>query len=190
MSNDWMKRLRYAVIDLETTRKDLDGEILEIGLILARMSDLEVVERWKTKVKPTRLVDAQGEALQVNGYNDRDWADAPSLREAMVQFGAKTKSATFVSYNAPFDVGYSERAFKEVNVADESDDGYVCLLKLAKLFIPGDRIENYKLATVCRYLGIPPEDIVHRAANGAELAYRILKIFHSYGPDPLSDLIS
>lgn len=182
MSNDWMKRFCYAVVDLETTRSDLDGEIIEVGLILARMNNLEIVEKWSSKVKPVRMDVAQPGALQVNGYNEKDWVDASSLRETMLKINAKTKGATFVAYNAPFDVGYLERAFQMTRVADESDDGYICLMRLAKLFIPGDEIENYKLKTVCRYVGMPEEDLTHRALAGAEIAYNLLKLFWDHRP--------
>ena len=151
MPNEWMTRMNYAVADTETTRNDGTGEIIEIGLILARRSDLEIVERWETKIKPIRLRDAQPAALQVNGYNDADWAEAPTLREAMLKFGAKAKNSVLVAYNAAFDAHHLSQAFREANVADETDDSYICLLRLAQLLIPHSQIDNYKLATVCRY---------------------------------------
>ncbi len=191
MSNEWMARLKnYAVVDVETTRNDGDGEIIEIGLVLARRSDLVIVEKWETKVRPVRLWEAQATALQVNGYNYTGWSGAPTLCEAMIKFGAKVKNAVFVGYNVAFDVHHLEKSFRESNVADESDDGYICLMRLAQLFIPPAKIENYKLATVCRYLGLPVEDTVHRAANGAECAYKLLKFFHTHRPDFSPDLIS
>lgn len=183
MPNDWMKRLRYAVVDLETTRRDKQGEILEVGLILASMNSLEIVEKWSSKVRPTHLELAEATALQVNGYNDCDWADAPTLREVMLRLNAKTKGATIVAYNASFDAGYLDRAYKMANVANESDDGYICLMRQARFLIPCDDIENYKLKTVCRYVGIPEEDSVHRALAGAELAYQLFKLFWDTRPN-------
>jgi DNA polymerase III epsilon subunit-like protein len=154
------------------------------------MDNLEIVERWSSKVKPIKLEKAQGEALQVNGYNEAEWVDAPPLREVMLKLNAKTKGATTVAYNAPFDDGYLVLTFHDTNVADERGDGYICLLRLAHLWIPADKIENYKLKTVCRYLGIPEEDTVHRVLAGAEIAYKILKFFHDHRPDFSRDRIS
>lgn len=178
-----MNRLNYAVVDVETTRGDGDGEIIEIGLVLARRTTLEIVGEWETKVKPVRIGDAQPTALQVNGYNEADWANASTLREAMLKFGAKTKNTVLVSYNAAFEAHHLGKAFREANVADESDDGYICLMRLSQLLIPSAEIENYKLATVCRYVGLQPEDTVHRALNGARIAYQLLKLIQSRRPN-------
>jgi len=67
-------------IDTETTGLDASvHEIIEIAIITEN-GDGDI-KRWCTKIKPQRIEDADPKALEVNGYNEEDWRDAPTFEE-------------------------------------------------------------------------------------------------------------
>ncbi len=81
-----------AFIDVETTGFDSDtAEIIELGLVLAKMRDGELVvtDQLDLKIRPEHIETAEPGALRVNGYNEADWLFAVSLPDAMKIFAEK-----------------------------------------------------------------------------------------------------
>lgn len=69
--------------DLETTGLDRETHtILEIAIVKTDMKG-KILETWATKIKPTDadLVVASPKALEINGYSDEAWANAPTPEE-------------------------------------------------------------------------------------------------------------
>src|SRR5689334_11102429 len=105
-----------AFVDIETTGTDRDvHEILEIGVVVARMKDgvLAVTGELDLKIQPKHIETAEAAALRINGYNEADWLFAVSLEEAMRVFVEKTKGAIFLAHNITFDFPFIEKALKD-----------------------------------------------------------------------------
>jgi len=100
--------------DLETSG-DVFGvhEILEIGLVVFDQNTLEIIDTLNIKTKPLNIENAVPEAMVANGYKEEDWQDAVSLKEAIQQYADKTRDAIFCAYNATFDWGFMNDAFRE-----------------------------------------------------------------------------
>lgn len=118
-----MKKTKLAFVDLETTGLDPSKhEIIELGCLVVRPIDdsprpkWEVVDELELKVKPTRLDQAEPEALRVNGYNDGDWLFAVSLEQAMKTLSEKIQDTTVVAQNVTFDWSFLEHAFTETKI--------------------------------------------------------------------------
>ncbi len=113
-----MKDLPLAFIDLETTGINPSvHEIIEIGIVLARQSKepqrpLVEVERMCLKVRPEHIERADPKALQVNHYNEEDWKDAITFREASVILDEKLRGHALVAQNVAFDMGFLARAYE------------------------------------------------------------------------------
>jgi DNA polymerase-3 subunit epsilon len=107
-------------VDTETTGLDCTKhEIIEIAII-TEMGD-GTLERWCTKIKPVRLLDADPKALEVNGYNDADWSDAPLLPEVIEVIRDKLKDGIVVGHNVSFDVGFIRESYKRCGLGDSYD---------------------------------------------------------------------
>ena len=94
--------------DTETTSLDpTTGEIVQIAT-LTEYPDGRLVE-WSTKVKP-KLVPGtyQDAALKINGYNEHDWADAPTMEEVAVDIISRLRWGPLVAHNANFDIRFIE----------------------------------------------------------------------------------
>ena len=166
---------KIAMTDLETSG-DIFGvhEILEIGLIVFDQNSLKIVDTLDIKVKPLNIKNAVPAALERNGYKEKDWKEAVSLKKAMEQYADKTKDAIFCAYNAIFDWGFINDAFRKTGVQNKMDYHGLDLLSIA--WTKGlDKNEKWNLKTACELFGVPPEPEPHSALNGAMTAYELFK---------------
>jgi len=166
---------RIAMTDLETSG-DVFGvnEILEIGLVVFGQKSFEIIDTLDVKVKPEHIENAIPAALAKNGYKPENWQEAVSLKSAIEQYAEKTKDCIFCAYNATFDWGFMNHAFRVTGVQDDMD--YHRLDVLSMLWKDTFRNkESWSLKTACQIFGVPPEPEPHSALNGAMTAYELFK---------------
>lgn len=166
---------KIAMTDLETSG-DVFGvhEILEIGLVVFDQKTFEIVDKYEVKIKPHNINNAVPAALERNGYNEKDWQNAVELEEGLKIYAEKTKDCIFCAYNATFDWGFVNDAFRRTGVKNEMDYHRLDLLTLA--WERGLKNEkSWSLKTACGLFGVPPEPDVHGALNGAMTAYELYK---------------
>lgn len=165
-----------AITDVETTGLDFHvHEILEIGLVLINQKTLEIIDKMNVKVKPEHMETADDVALQVNGYQEADWADAISLSEAMAIYSEKTKDAIFCAHNVTFDWSFIFEAFKKTGAKDQMDHHRLDLFTMIWMKMHNEQMERFNLNEAAKRLGVPEEPSPHRAINGAMTAYEVYK---------------
>lgn len=173
---EYLKR-PLAITDTETTGLDAGiHEIIEIGLIVVEQPTLRILDKFNVKVKPEHIQTAQKKALQVNGYNEKEWAKAWSLKEAMEIYSEKTRNAIFVAQNVYHDWSFINEAFKKTGAEDLMDYHRIDLFTLGwskKNEFPG--LTKFSLSSMCKYFGIEPEPMPHRAFNGAKKAHEVFR---------------
>lgn len=98
--------------DVETTHLDPTiGEIIQIA-ILTEDSNGNLKE-WSTKIKPQlRLGTYSPKALEINGYNETDWDDAPFFSDVAHLIVNKLQWGPLVAHNAGFDVAFVENCLE------------------------------------------------------------------------------
>lgn len=167
-----------AFIDVETTGLSRDNhEIIELGLVLARMKDgvLGVVDELDIKIHPKHIETAEPQALRVNGYNEADWLFATSLEEAMKVFAEKTKGAIFVAHNITFDYGFIEKAFEKTGVVNEMHYHKLDTISLAfGILHTNDDIGKLSLRVLCEKYGIENKK-AHSAFADSYALYEVFK---------------
>ncbi len=170
-----LKEAPIAMTDLETSG-DIFGlhEILEIGLVVFDQNTFKILDTFNQKIKPLHIENAIPAALERNGYKEENWKNAGSLEEVIKIYAEKTKNCIFCAYNATFDWGFMNEAFRKTEVQDEMDYHRLDILSIA--WAKGmDKSEKWNLKTACEMFNIPPEPDVHRALNGAMIAYELFK---------------
>ena len=71
-----------------------------------------IIETWSTRVAPARIEDADSNALQINGYNEQEWAGAPSFASIADDVAKRLAGASVIcGHNVGFDVQFIEAAF-------------------------------------------------------------------------------
>ena len=152
--------------DNETTGLDpVVNEILEFASIKRHKDGRE--ETLVLKIKPRRIHTAHPKALEVNGYNEAEWADAEDISTAAPKIIAFLRNTVFVGHNAKFDVAFIESFLKEAGITERIDYHVVDTCTLAYAALVPQGLESLSLKPVCEFLGIPPEPAMHRALAGA-----------------------
>ncbi len=167
-----------AFVDIETTGLDYDkGEIIELGVIIARLKDSEltVVDQIDLKITPKHIETADPVALRINGYNEADWIFAVSIEEALKQFVQKTEGAVFVAHNIVFDYGFIDANLKRYGI--EAKYHYHKLDTLALAFgvlQNNDDMGKLSLRALCEKYGIENKK-AHSAYADAYATYEVFK---------------
>ena len=168
--------MKVAVIDTETTGLDWKkAAVLEFACIL--IDDGEEVRRWGTKIKPTpeELADADLYALNVNGYSDEAWEDAPSMEEVGRQIVEILQGRVLVGHNPGFDEVMLQQSLKRHNIPGKIPYRKIDtqVLVMEHLFPLG--LDRCSLNAVRLFLGWPTEGS-HRAMMDAEDALRLFNL--------------
>ena len=163
-----------AFVDVETS--GLSPEAAEtIEVYVERLNlDSEVVEgTYEAKILPTWSINpddpVQAEALEINGYNDKEWNEFTCVSEASVvdRLYPLLEKATLIGYNTSFDESFIAKMYRRQGKEPNWYHRKLDLCSLAwPLFIKGE-IESTSLKAVCEYLGISNEGS-HRAKVDVE----------------------
>lgn len=172
--------MKIALIDTETTGLDCRRhEIIDFGMVVFDSHTFEIYDTYEAKVKPLRIMDANAKALEVNGYNEKEWKDAITIEELMKEVFKRTQGSTFCAHNMIFDWSFLEQAERDTGITLPFDRHKLDLLTLAWSRIPHNKVQSWSLKTICTYLRVPPEPKVHRALNGAMAGYGVYKALFS-----------
>ncbi len=167
-----------AFVDIETTALDrMNGEIIELGVVIAKMKDgqLAVTDTLDVKIQPKHIETADPQALRINGYNEADWLFATSLEDAMKAFVLKTKGAIFLAHNITFDYPYIEKALIDIDLAHDMHFHKIDTLSLAAgIMHLNDDIGKLSLRSLCEKYGIENKK-AHSAFADAYATYEVFK---------------
>jgi DNA polymerase-3 subunit epsilon len=178
-----MKESILAFLDVETTGLNADRhEVIQIGVVLARQiprdgnvgPKIEKIEEIDLKIKPSRIEDAEEDALRINGYNDADWMFAPDLKNAMEFLAPKLAGTIQVSHNLTFDAAFMEKCYERAGM-----DNNMARYKLDTISIAFARLYNrtdvkYSLRYLCELFQIKNEN-AHTALADARALYEVYK---------------
>lgn len=167
------------IIDAEFTSLDpLTQEVIEIGAIKVDQRTMEIMGRFEAKITPIHIATADPASLKVNGYTPESWVDAISSRDAFTQLAtfAGEGRPTFGGWNVTLDWTFIAMAFREHTLENPFDFHVFDIRSVAAEYLKNESaLAKISLSTTCTFLGIPPEPLPHRAVNGAETAYQVLK---------------
>tara|TARA_B100001093_G_scaffold520073_1_gene612487 strand:- start:7630 stop:8208 length:579 start_codon:yes stop_codon:yes gene_type:complete len=173
--------------DIETTHLDPKrSAVLEVSII----TDWEGgnTEVWTTKIRPRdlELEFASQEALDICGYNESEWADAPSFEEVAETISKKLRFGPIIAHNIEFDINHLTAAFERRGYKkwsrniSESEKTYsfgypkIDTCALAYMFLP---TEKQNLDTLREHFEITKEG-AHSAQKDVEdcrhVFYKIL----------------
>lgn len=150
----------FIVLDLETTGLDAQLEgIIEIAAV--RLVDGREQAVYQTLTRPEVEISAESQAI--HGISAEMVADAPPVAAVLDEFLAFIGDAPLVAHNAPFDVGFLNRALALAGKPPLANVAYDTL-EIARELFPGQR--SYKLEALCRLFGYEATHF-HRALDDA-----------------------
>lgn len=179
---------KISMIDVETTGLDAQKhEIIEIGLVVFESeAPFKILSTFNTKVKPEHPETGSVRAFEVNGYNEEEWKDAPTLAEALIEISKidEVGGSIFAAYNATFDWSFTQEAYRKTEIPCPFSYHRLDLFTIAWMGIKHDGMSSWKLKSVCEKLGITPESEIHRAVSGAQKGYEVYSVLMG-NPTPL-----
>ena len=97
--------------DTETTGLNAgEQEILSVGIVRIETDGTRRV--FSSKVKPVRLEKAQPKALEMNAYNDEEWADAPIFADVADEIVGMLRGTVVIGHNVKFDLAFLDAELK------------------------------------------------------------------------------
>lgn len=169
--------MKIALIDVETTGLDPDKnhELIEIGMVVFDAETCIIESELDIKVKPDFPWLGDDKALAMNGFNEDAWTNAMSKERAIDLLQQKSEGAAFAAWNATFDWTFLRATMRETKRLDTFSHRRLCVMSMAFQHLPFGIVKPFSLENVCKYLGIIPEPMPHRAINGARAAYEVYK---------------
>lgn len=167
------KDFDLAFIDTETTGRGPNHELIEIGVIRVSAFNFSVIEEWEVKIKPRHLEIAEAEAMKINHYNDKDWADALDEETALKTFLLKTEKTILVGHNLTFDWFFIHKALAAYNLQPTFWYKSLDTFSLAWQKLRSDEnLKYFSLSELASYFGIVPEK-PHSALDDARTTYKV-----------------
>ena len=169
--------------DTETTGFELDKELLEIGAVRVKANTFEKLSEIDIKIKPQHIENATPEALQVVGYDEKEWEkDGIDLREGLLKFLDFAENTILVAHNLPFDWMHVQNALEKHGFQPTYFYKGLDTFALAWLLL-GDKPEFPRLSVkeLADHFGINM-GTHHRAIDDARSTYRIfIELLKLYG---------
>jgi DNA polymerase III epsilon subunit-like protein len=141
-----------AFLDCETTGLNPgEHEVIEVAIL--RSDGLT----YTTKIKPEHIATAHPKALQVNGYNEEEWKDAPRMKDVIETLVGVLKNCVVVGHNVQFDMGFVKHATEEYLGEKELRQlpySWVDTVTLAFEHLAPCGMLSLKLDNICSFLGV------------------------------------
>jgi len=172
--NDFIKNNTFVIYDLETTGlSPQDDEIIEIGAV--KIENGEVTEYFSTFVEPTKPIPE--EATKINNITNEMVKGSPKMADALIDFYRFCQGSVVGGYNSDdFDNKFIKAGAKKVGF--NFDNTFIDVMKIARQSKIGPK--NFKLISVCQYLGIELVD-AHRAYNDSFATAKVLLKLNEIG---------
>ena len=159
----------YVVVDIETTGLSPEHDsIIEIAAI--EVNDEGICRRYESLLKSDKPLSK--EIQNLTGINDKMLQNNGAEQiDALVEFVEFICGKKILIYNAQFDMSFIKNSLRKYKINIE-DSECIDVLSIAKSKLRN--IENYKLETVARHLGVCKKQ-THRAMEDCEILNLVYK---------------
>ncbi|WKL47722.1 exonuclease domain-containing protein [Flavobacterium pectinovorum] len=166
-----MKKLEYAIVDIETTGGNASGSrITEIAIIIH--DGTNVIERFETLVNPEKEIPIS--IFGLTGINNEMVANAPIFDDIAEKVLEMLTDRVFVAHNVNFDYSFVRHQLEQAGFKWTARK--LCTVRATRKIRPG--LGSYSLGNLCNSLDIILENR-HRAGGDADataiLFSRLLK---------------
>ncbi|WP_091526629.1 exonuclease domain-containing protein [Paenimyroides ummariense] len=176
-----MKKMEYAVVDIETTGGSAGGSrITEIAVLIH--NGKEVIERWETLVNPQQHIPLYITAL--TGISNEMVYEAPLFQDIAKKLLQLLSNRIFVAHNVNFDYSFVRHQLEDAGYKWTAPK--LCTVRAARKIKPG--LPSYSLGNLCRSLGISLENR-HRAGGDADATAVLLSLLINDGALEIQKMI-
>lgn len=173
------QKMKYAVLDFETTGNQSSDEIIQVGLAIID-HNLAVSQVYHSFIKPTIPIPPFITGL--TGITKDDVKDAPDLDEVMMEMVPLLNDVVLVGHNVAFDFNFLQSALDKTGYLPFTGR-ILDTMDFLKIFYPS--LSSYQLGLVAAEFGVE-HDRPHQADSDAlATAYVFLKCLEEMAGLPL-----
>jgi DNA polymerase-3 subunit epsilon len=155
-----MKKLEYAIVDIETTGGNASGSrITEVAIIIH--DGQKIIDRWETLINPQKEIPRPIFAL--TGISNEMVCNAPTFDDIAATVFQLLADRIFVAHNVNFDYSFIRHELDKAGYKWTAKK--LCTVRATRKIRPG--FESYSLGNLCRCLDIPVVNR-HRAGGDAD----------------------
>lgn len=170
---------RYAVVDIETTGMNRDGnKITEVAIVC--VDDGVVTEEWSSLINPECPIPWG--ITKLTGINDDMVAEAPKFYGVAKKIVELTEGRTFVAHNAFFDYRFLQREFSDLGYSFQRE--VLCTVRLGRKAFPG--LPSYSLHNLSRHFQLT-RLAEHRALDDAKACWEIFRRVQASAPTAIHE---
>ncbi|MCC2593424.1 DEDD exonuclease domain-containing protein [Tessaracoccus sp. OS52] len=181
-----LSQVTFCVVDLETTGGSKNSSITEIGAV--KVLGGQIIGEFQSLVRPTGPIPAMIQVL--TGITNQMVADAPTLAQVIGPFAEFSAGCVLVAHNAPFDVGFLQRAHQELGIPWKRPV-VVDTVPLARQVLLQEEVRNCKLATLAAHFNattVPNHRALSDARATVDVLHGLLERVGNLGVHTLEDL--
>lgn len=127
------ERMKFAVLDFETTGNQPADEIIQVGLVI--IEDEIITNRYSSFVKPVRE-EIPEFIKDLTGITEDVLKEAPPLEDVIGEVLPFLRDAVIVAHNAAFDLGFLQRALDQCGYSP-FDGRVLDTLDMLRIVFPG-----------------------------------------------------
>lgn len=150
----------FVSFDTETSGAyPLSADIVEFGAV--KWQNGQEIGHYQTLLKPREKMSDF--IIGIHGITNEMVADAPLMKDKIVEIKSFLDGAIPMAHHAPFDLGFISVEFEKYGVNPPAEP-VICTSLLSRRIIPESA--NHKLQTLISYLNLP-KGAAHRALDDA-----------------------
>lgn len=161
----------YVVFDTETTGLEPEiDKIIEISAI--KYINNKKVDEFSCLVNPE--MDFDPFITKLTGIKPSDLIDKPTIDQVILEFYNFIENYILVAHNAAFDIKMLACEAYRSNIP-LCENKIIDTIPLVKRIIPKEKVENYKLETLKKYMGLNNKS--HRALEDCETCAKLYQLY-------------
>lgn len=146
---------RLLFLDSETGGLDpLHNEAIEWAAILTEPDGTTEIDAYEAKVKPTFPERMEAKAVEVNGYKEAEWVDAPPAKDVASRLLAMSSGVILVGQNVSFDENFLTAFFKKFDFKPAHHYHKIDTMVLAWPLIKSGKISGLSLTNLAEWAGV------------------------------------
>lgn len=157
----------YPVVAFDTETSGpypLESEIIELGAV--KWFKGEIIGKFQTLLKPSKPLVPDN--IRIHGITNEMVADAPLMKEQIIQFCDFIDGSILLAHHAPFDLGFLTIDIENANLRFPHNT-HLCTSLLSRALIT---TTNHKLQTLIKELNLIGGD-AHRAYDDAYACFQV-----------------
>jgi DNA polymerase III alpha subunit (gram-positive type) len=150
-------------------------EIIEVAALKVTQPKFDIESSYYAKVKPSHIKTADPASLEVLGYSPRDWTEAITRRQTLLDLSELAPNSILVGWGIQSEWDFLVSALESEKLpyffTQVIEVSSIAFYKLYQDY----GLDRLGLSKVCKYLNIPLQH--HRPDSDIRATYQIFKHF-------------